>query len=110
MTEVGSRNRHDDGLQAERTALAWTRTSFGVLANGALLTLRAFHDCNGTFRLLAVGLAAAIALSTHLIGRRRQRVLGRQPLPQGITPRRAVHLLGISTLFLILASALALPF
>lgn len=109
MTNLGPRNRHDDGLQAERTALAWTRTSLGVLANGALLMLRAFHGYNGSFRLLAVGLAVTIALSAYLIGIRRQRMLGRRPLPQRITPSREVHLLGISVLVLILASAHALP-
>jgi uncharacterized membrane protein YidH (DUF202 family) len=109
MTNLGPRNRHDDGLQAERTALAWTRTSFGVVANGALLMLRAFHGYNGSIRLIAVGLAVTIALSTHLIGIRRQRMLGRRPLPQSITPRSDVRLLGVAVLVLILASALALP-
>jgi uncharacterized membrane protein YidH (DUF202 family) len=109
LTNLRPRNRHDDGLQAERTALAWTRTSYGVLANGALLMLRAFHGYNGSFRLLAVGLAVTIALSTCLIAIRRQRMLGRHPLPQRITPRREVHLVAISVLVLILASVLALP-
>jgi hypothetical protein len=71
--------------------------------------LRAFHGYNGPFRLLAVGLAVSIALSTYLIGIRRQRMLGWRPLPQSITPRRDVRLLGISVLVLTLASALALP-
>jgi hypothetical protein len=70
--------------------------------------LRAFHGYNGSFRLLAVGLAVTIALSTYLIGIRRQRMLGWRPLPQSI-PRRDVRLLGISVLVLTLASALALP-
>jgi hypothetical protein len=71
--------------------------------------LRDFHGHNGWFRLLAVGLAVTFALSTYLIGIRRQRTLSRRPLPQRITPRREVHLVGISVLVLILVSALALP-
>jgi hypothetical protein len=71
--------------------------------------LRAFQGYNGSFRLLAVGLAVTIALSTYVIGIRRQRMLGRRPLPQSITPRRDVRLLGVSVLVLIVASALALP-
>jgi len=109
LTNLGPRNRQDGGLPAERTALAWTRTSFGVLANRALLTLRDFHSYTGPLRLIAAGLAVTVALSTYLIGVRRQRTLGRRPLPQRITPRREVHLLGISVLVLIFVSALALP-
>jgi uncharacterized membrane protein YidH (DUF202 family) len=107
LTDVGPSNLRDGGLQSERTALAWTRTSFAVLANGALPMLKAFHGFNGSLQPIVVGLAAAIALSTHLLGRRRQRLLGRQPLPQRLTARYAVHLLGISVLVLIATSALA---
>jgi uncharacterized membrane protein YidH (DUF202 family) len=102
------------GLQPERTALAWTRTSFAVLTNGALLMVRNLHDefgfrgDYGSFRLFAVGVAIALALCTYLIGVRRQRILARRPLPQQMTPRREVHLVGISVLVLIVASALAL--
>jgi uncharacterized membrane protein YidH (DUF202 family) len=109
LTNLGPRNRQEHGLQAERTALAWTRTSFGVLANGALLMLRNLHGYHGWLGLLAVGLAVTFALLTYLIGIRRQRTLGRRPLPQRITPRREVHLVGISVLVLIVISALALP-
>ena len=109
MSNVGPRSRHDAGLQPERTALAWTRTSFAVLANGALLMVRNFHGHNGAFRLFAVGLAVTVALSTYLIGRLRQRTLARRPLPRRITPRRQVYFVGMSVLVLILVSALALP-
>ena len=108
MTSLGPCNRQNGGLQAERTALAWTRTSFAVLANGALLILRDFHSYAGLLRLAAAGLAVTVTLSTYLIGVRRQRTLGRRPLPQRITPGREVHLVGISVLVLIFTSALAL--
>jgi uncharacterized membrane protein YidH (DUF202 family) len=108
LTNLGPRLRHDDGLQAERTALAWTRTSFAVLANGALLTLKDFHSYSGPLRFLGAGLAVTFALSTYLISTRRQRTLGSRPLPNRITPRREVHLIGVSVLALTLVSALAL--
>jgi len=99
----------DGGLAAERTALAWTRTLLAVLANGALLMARSNHGYHGSIRLFAVGLAVTLALITCLIGRRRQRTLAHRPLPQRITPRREVYLVGISVLVLILVAAVALP-
>jgi uncharacterized membrane protein YidH (DUF202 family) len=96
----------DSGLQAERTALAWTRTSMAVLVNGALLMAKNF----GTYepiRIVAIGLAVAIALSAYLIGLRRQRRLARRPLPSRITPRLEVHLMALSVLVLIVVSAVA---
>jgi hypothetical protein len=109
LSNIGPGRGRDGGLQPERTALAWTRTSFAVLANGALLMVRNFHGHNGAFRLFAVGLAVSLALSTYLIGRRRQRTLACRPLRGRITPRRQVYTVGISVLVLILVSALALP-
>jgi uncharacterized membrane protein YidH (DUF202 family) len=98
-----------EGLQAERTSLAWTRTSFGVLANGALLMLKDFHSFSGPLRLVAAALAVILALFTYLVGIRRQRTLARRPLPRRITARRQVYLVGTSVLVLILLAALALP-
>jgi hypothetical protein len=80
-----------------------------VLANGALLMVRSIHGYNGSIRLFAVGLAVTLALSTCLVGRRRQRTLAHRPLPQRITPRREVYLVGVSMLVLILVAAVALP-
>ncbi|MGZ4524044.1 MAG: DUF202 domain-containing protein, partial [Mycobacteriaceae bacterium] len=41
-----------NGLAAERTALAWSRTSLAVLGNGGLLLLRHFGDAVGPFELV----------------------------------------------------------
>lgn len=91
--------------QPERTSLAWTRTSLAVLANGVLLSLR---DTHSAFRFVAAGIAAMLALSTYLIGLRRQRILARRPLPDHISPRVEVYLTGGSVIGLILISGLAL--
>jgi uncharacterized protein DUF202 len=88
--------------------MAWTRTSLAVLANGALLLLREIHGDAGALQLVAVGVAAALALATFLIGVNRQRVLARRPLPPRISPRREVYLTGVSIAALILISTLSL--
>jgi len=49
-----------------------------------------------------------LALSTYLIGFRRQRLLAQRPLPDRISPRREVYLTGGAVVALILISALAL--
>jgi hypothetical protein len=89
--------------------LAWTRTVLAVLANGALLMVRSIYGYNGSIRFFAVGLAVTLALFTCLMGRRRQRALAHRPLPHRISPRSEVYLVGVSTLVLILVSAVALP-
>jgi uncharacterized membrane protein YidH (DUF202 family) len=99
----------DDGLQAERTALAWSRTSFGVLGNGALLLLRELHHSNGPSRLAPAGLAVVVAVLTYLIGLRRQRLLRSRPLPGRIGAGREIHLIGISVIVLIIVTVIALP-
>ena len=84
MSSRGSRILSADGLQSERTALAWTRTSLAVLANGALLMMKDIHTGSDPPRMVAAGCAVVLALSTYLIGIRRQRTLARRPLPQRI--------------------------
>jgi len=100
--------RPEPGRQAERTTLAWTRTSFAVLANGALLVVKDLHAHARPLNLIAAGLAIALALATCVIGIERQRTLARRPLPQDIAPRRSVRLIGISLIVLIGVTAIAL--
>jgi uncharacterized membrane protein YidH (DUF202 family) len=95
------------GLQAERTTLAWTRTSFAFLANGALLTLRNLKGYHGLEGLIPAGLAATVALCTYLIALQRQRTLRRRPLPARVTPRRQVYLVGMAVLLLIVVTVVA---
>lgn len=105
MTEVSLKGP-EDGLQAERTALAWSRTSFAVLGNGALLLLRELHHYNGPLRLAP---AVVVALATYLIGLRRQRLLRIRPLPRRVGAGLEVHIIGISVIVLIVVTAFALP-
>ncbi|MCA1836342.1 MAG: DUF202 domain-containing protein [Actinobacteria bacterium] len=109
MSAPQQRRAPDDGLQPERTALSWSRTSLGVLGNGALLMLRDLHHYTGPLRLLPAGLAVVIATATYLAGVQRQRVLRRRPLPAPLAPRRQIRLIGASVLVLIVVTALALP-
>jgi hypothetical protein len=85
--------------------LAWTRTSLAVLANGVLLLLR---DTHSALHFVAAGIAAVLAVGAYLIGVRRQRLLARQPLPDGISPRREVYLTGAAIIALTVISTLSL--
>ncbi|HEX5349656.1 MAG TPA: DUF202 domain-containing protein [Pseudonocardiaceae bacterium] len=109
MSAPQRRRARGDGLQPERTALSWSRTSFGVLGNGALLLVRDIDHYAGALRLLPAGLAVVIAGITYLVGLQRQRVLRRLPLPAQLAPRRQIRLIGASVLVLIVVTALTLP-
>jgi uncharacterized membrane protein YidH (DUF202 family) len=96
------------GLQAERTALAWTRTSLALLANGVVLLMKDSSVVRGPIPLVLAGFAAATALSAYLIGVRRHRTLCLRPLPERISSRREVYVVGFSVLGLIVAVSLML--
>lgn len=94
-----------DSGPAERTELAWTRTSFAFLVNGVLLALK---DVNGVGQragaLLPAGVACAAALVTYAIAVGRQRTLARRPLPARITARRQVYIVGFAALAVIVTT------
>ena len=98
----------DAGLQAERTGLAWSRTSLGVGANAALLAVREIQHAALSVALAPAGLALLIALGTAVYGRRRTAALRRSPLPDPLAPRLAVPLLGWSVAALGVVSGLLL--
>jgi uncharacterized membrane protein YidH (DUF202 family) len=91
------------GLQAERTALSWSRTSFAFLVNGALLMIRNLHGSVGPAGVIPAALAGAVALATYVISFQRQRIL-QHPVGRTITARRPVYIVGISSLLLIVVT------
>jgi uncharacterized membrane protein YidH (DUF202 family) len=93
--------------QAERTTMAWTRTSFAFLANGALLTIKNLHTGDGLARLIPALLAAGAATFTYFIALQRQRTLEQRPLPARINPRRQVYAIGVVTMVLIVVTLVA---
>lgn len=106
MTQAAAQNPQR-GLQAERTTLAWTRTSFAFLVNGALLTVKDLHGAKGVTALCAAAVALVAALSSYVIALQRQRTLQQRPIPARITPRRQVYIVGIGALLLIVMTAAA---
>lgn len=95
------------GGPAERTTLAWTRTSFAFLVNGVLLALKDIHGAGHRLgALLPAGVACAAALATYMIARRRQNTLAQRPLPARITARRQVYVIGYATLALTITTAI----
>jgi uncharacterized membrane protein YidH (DUF202 family) len=87
--------------------LAWTRTSFALLANGALLTIKNLHRGEGLPQLIPALFAVAVAACTYAIALQRQRTLEQRPIPARITPRRQVYVVGIAVLLLIAVTAVA---
>ncbi|CPR02966.1 transmembrane protein [Mycobacterium bohemicum DSM 44277] len=92
---------------ADRTSLAWTRTSFAFLANGALLLVKNLHGAVGPEAFIPAGLAAAVALSTYVIAIRRQRTLQQETPAARLAPRRQVYFIGVAVLVLILVTTFA---
>lgn len=97
----------DAGLQAERTGLAWSRTSLGVAANAALLVVREVEHTSLSLALVPASLALLIATATAIYGRRRTARLRHAPLPTPLAPRWAVPVLGWSVALLGVLSGVA---
>ncbi|MCV7007512.1 MULTISPECIES: DUF202 domain-containing protein [Mycobacterium] len=95
------------GGPAERTTLAWSRTSFAFLVNGVLLAIKDVHGAGQRLgALLPAGVACVAASATYVIARRRQHTLAQRPLPTPITARRQVYIIGIATLVLTITTAI----
>jgi uncharacterized membrane protein YidH (DUF202 family) len=107
LTHPTAAGNRAGGLQAERTTLAWSRTSFAFLANGVLLAIKEMQGSRGLAPLIPAGLALAAALCTYVIAFRRQATLQQRPLPARINPHRQVYIVGIATLLLIVMATAA---
>jgi uncharacterized membrane protein YidH (DUF202 family) len=80
------------GTAAERTALAWSRTSLAVLTNGGLLLLRHVTGA-GAVQWASVGAALAIAVLVLIFGRvRAQQVRNGGTQPPGPSAAMVVTL------------------
>lgn len=107
MSDSTAGNPPDQGSQADRTTLAWTRTSFAFLVNGALLMIRNAHRTVGPAGFIPAVLAGVVAAGTFLIAVQRQRTLQQRPMPQRVTPRRQVYTIGTAVLVLIAVTTVA---
>lgn len=96
----------DTGVQAERTALSWTRTWLGFLVNGVLLLVRHTHP--SAVELTLAGATVLIAAAVTVVARRRSSALGRQPLPSPLAAPRAIAAAGGAVLALCLAASVSL--
>lgn len=97
-----------DGLQPERTALAWSRTSLGALANAALPLFRDTEHHSGPLRLLPTLMALVIVVVAYAIGQRRLTALRSRPIPPSRSIRRQIHAIGWATISLAVAMVLVL--
>jgi uncharacterized membrane protein YidH (DUF202 family) len=107
LTQSTAGDRPASTFPAERTILAWTRTSFAFLVNGVLLTIKDWHGASGPAGYIPAALAGAAALCSYVIALKRQRTLGQRPMPSRIAPRRAVHIVGTAVVVLIVVTIVA---
>lgn len=104
----------DRGLQAERTALAWTRTALAIAASGVLVLLRN-HDAVGLghdpVRITVVAAAAMLAAGMFVLGKRRRHQLIAHPRHSAAFGRRYLPGVGLAVIVqgVLVLTYLAMP-
>lgn len=96
-----------DGLQPERTALAWSRTSLGTAASGALLLVRSAEHYDGPLRLLPAFMALVVAVVIYAVGQRRLTALRSRP-PSARSMRRQIYATGWAVIALTVVTSVVL--
>lgn len=94
--------KRDPGVQPERTALAWRRTAFAVLVNGALL-LRAAANAHAASLWMAALLVVTAGLAIFGVARRREDEL--RSAPPHASPRATQVRLVLGAVWLACAAA-----
>jgi uncharacterized membrane protein YidH (DUF202 family) len=97
MTDAASGPIRDPGLQPERTALAWSRTSFAVAVN-AILVLREGLVSERTSLVAASVVLFAGAASILAVGWQRRKALAAAPAPVALPLPMAWTVLGATLL------------
>lgn len=108
MSRLAAQPPGQAGLQAERTALAWSRTALGLLGNGALLLLRGYHAARPAVTVALAAVALLLAGAAALVARLRSREFARTPLPAPLAAPRRICALGIAVAILCLLTGAGL--
>lgn len=95
------------GLQAERTSLAWTRTSAALLANGGLVLLRHLTGGGSPAHLVLAGAGLGLAVVVAVLGRVRSRTILRGEA--AVVPARSLWVVGVMTTVFCVATVLVIP-